>query len=94
MVPAATPRHERPEIQAPAPFGPYILDLYCADARLVVEVDGGHHFEDENRQRDAIRTRYLESGGLRVLRFTNIEALTQTDAVLEVILAALENPSP
>ena len=76
------------------PFGPFILDFYCADAHLVVELDGGQHFEPAQAAYDAERTKFLETKGLRVLRFTNIEALMQTDAVLEVILGALENPSP
>ena len=76
------------------PFGPYILDFYCAEARLVVEVDGSQHIETQTVVRDAKRTRYLEQHGLRVLRFTNLEALLETDSVLAVILVALANPSP
>jgi very-short-patch-repair endonuclease len=75
------------------PVGPYILDFYCPQAGLVIEVDGGQHFEPALATRDAARTRYLERTGLRVLRFTNLEVLQQTDAVLSVILEAL-NPSP
>ena len=58
------------------PFGPYVLDFYCPIARLVIELDGGQHFEPETLVRDAERTRYLEESGLRVLRFTNFEALS------------------
>ncbi len=76
------------------PFGPYILDFYCPSARLVVELDGGQHYEDEGLRSDEVRTRYLESRGLRVLRFTNLEALQETDAVLNSILEALGDPSP
>jgi very-short-patch-repair endonuclease len=76
------------------PFAPYILDFYCPQMKLMVEVDGGQHFEDEGMVRDARRTSYLESRGLRVLRFTNLEALTQTDAVLSTIYEALADPSP
>ena len=72
------------------PIDPYIVDFYCAESRLVVEVDGGQHFEPLQRRYDATRSRYLEKRGLRVLRFTNIEALTQTEAVLDVILRAVE----
>ena len=72
------------------PIGPYIVDFYCAAARLVVEVDGGQHFEPEGRRQDDERTRYLRRCGLRVLRFSNIEVLTQTESVLEVTLKAVE----
>ena len=76
------------------PFGPYVLDFYCPIARLVIELDGGQHFEPETLVRDAERTRYLEESGLRVLRFTNFEALSETGATLNAIDEALGSPSP
>ena len=76
------------------PFGPYILDFYCPAARLAVEVDGGQHFKSENLLQDGERTRYLEERGFTVLRFTNVEALSDTDAVLNAIFQALSGPSP
>ncbi len=54
-------------------FGYYIVDFYCADAKLVVEVDGGQHFSPEEIVYDQRRTSYMESLGLHVIRFTNIE---------------------
>ena len=79
-------------------MGPYVLDFYCHERNLVVEVDGGHHFEPEQETYDARRTAWLESQGLRVLRFTNHEVLTETEAVLDQILSALQEaegtPSP
>ena len=72
------------------PFGPYILDFYCAQARLVVEVDGGQHSEGDSLRHDTVRTGYLEAHGLRILRFTNLEALQETDLVLNAILEALK----
>jgi very-short-patch-repair endonuclease len=72
------------------PFGPYVLDFYCARAKLVVELDGGQHFEDAGRIRDMERTRHLEANGLRVLRFTDTQALLETEGVLNQILGALE----
>jgi adenine-specific DNA-methyltransferase len=76
------------------PFGPYILDFYCAKARLVIEVDGGQHMDAKNAIADAERTAYLKQRGLRVLRFNNRQALLQTNAVLEIIYEALTDPSP
>jgi very-short-patch-repair endonuclease len=72
------------------PLGPFILDFYCAEGRLVVEVDGGQHFAEENLFQDARRTNYLEEGGLRVLRFSNAEVLLEIDSVLDQILEALK----
>src|SRR5438094_951729 len=51
-------------------FGPYVLDFYVPAAHLAVELDGGQHSTDAGQRDDAERTRYLESRGVRVLRFT------------------------
>ena len=64
------------------PIGPYVVDFVCLEARLVVELDGGHH---ANKSSDAIRTAFLETQGYRVLRFWNNDVLTQTEAVLAAI---------
>lgn len=62
----------------------FIVDFYCAEACLVVEVDGVIH--DYTTEEDTIRQAFLEEAvGLRVLRFTNGEVLLQTEAVLERI---------
>ena len=76
--------------------GHCILDFYCPERRLAVELDGGQHNEAEGRRRDRARTAFLESRGLAVLRYSNIEALRETDAVLEDIRrrAAARAPAP
>src|SRR5690242_20415564 len=53
------------------PIGPYVADLCCHGARLVIEVDGGHHSTDQVTAYDNRRTDYLESQGFHVMRFTN-----------------------
>ena len=68
------------------PIPPYVVDFYCDAKRLVVELDGSQH----NMEVDRTRTLYLQSQGLKVLRFWDNEALQQTEAVLEAILQALE----
>jgi len=68
------------------PMPPYVLDFYCAAARLVIELDGGQHTETA----DASRTHFLQAQGQRVLRFWNDEVVTQTQAVLEATLSALQ----
>jgi very-short-patch-repair endonuclease len=70
------------------PIGPFIVDFYCAAAKLVVEVDGDTH--GTRQEYDAARTRWLEQQhGLRVVRFTNQDIQKRLDAVLESIRAYL-----
>ncbi len=54
-------------------IGNYIVDFYCHKAKLVIELDGSQHFEDKNQIKDNERTAFLESLGLKVLRFQNDE---------------------
>lgn len=54
-------------------FGTYIADFYCAKARLIVELDGSQHFENEQIESDRIRTGYFSSLGIKVIRFSNME---------------------
>ena len=54
-------------------IGNYIVDFYCHKAHLVVELDGGQHFEDAAIKRDEDRTNFLNSRGIEVLRFSNDE---------------------
>jgi len=68
-------------------IGDYIVDFYCPEKRLVIEVDGGQHAEQE--EQDAERSHYLESRGCRVIRFWNNEVLKNMDGVVEVILNKL-----
>ncbi len=66
----------------------FIVDFYCGEGRLVVEVDGGVHQYTE--QEDAIRQEFLESLGLRVVRFRNEDVLNSIDGVLEEIAGWLQ----
>lgn len=75
------------------PVGVYVIDLYCAEAKLVIEVDGGQHDFDGFREKDAERTSYLENQGLKVIRFWNNEVMENIMGVLEAIREAL-GPSP
>ncbi len=69
------------------PIPPYVADFCCVEARFIVELDGGQHAE--RSLEDARRTASLEAKGYRVLRFWDNQALTETEAVLEVIYRAL-----
>jgi len=71
------------------PIGPYIVDFVCHAAKLVIEIDGGQHFESRQEQRDARRDAYLANKGFRVLRFNNHDVMTNREGVLETIAAAV-----
>ena len=75
-------------------FGPFIVDFYCASRALIVEVDGDSHADQERY--DEARTEYLNSRGLREVRFTNSDVLGNIDGVLSEIerLCTTEVPSP
>ena len=72
------------------PIGPFIVDFYGPAAGLVVEADGGQHFEKDAQDYDNRRTEYLKSQVLSVLRFTNLEILNNLDAVMDVIFREVE----
>mgnify|MGYP001309330334 CR=1 FL=1 len=78
------------------PVPPYVLDFYCHDAQLAIELDGGQHNEGSEHVRDEKRTAWLAQQGIRVLRFWNNQVLAETQAVLEAIWNALVGiyPSP
>ncbi len=63
-------------------FGQFVLDFFCTEHSLAIEIDGSQHFTPEEARRDRARTAFLESKGVRLLRFTNVEVLTETNAVL------------
>ncbi len=67
------------------PIGPYIVDFYAPAVGLVIEVDGGQHFETAHAKRDAVRDSILAGQGLKVLRVDNRQALLEMDAVIEEI---------
>ena len=72
----------------------FILDFYCPEARLAVELDGGGHAMPMQAAYDEERARRLSECGIRVLRFWDDQALEETDAVLEMIVEALGTGSP
>jgi very-short-patch-repair endonuclease len=67
------------------PIDNFIVDFFCAQLRLVIEVDGESHFTDEGRDYDWERTQILEGYGLKVLRFTNDEVLQDWERVCQRI---------
>ena len=66
-------------------LGKYIVDFYCARAKLVIELDGSQHYEASGMEQDAERTAFLEQYGLRVLRIPNNEINQNLRGVCEMI---------
>ena len=66
-------------------IGSYIADFYCHRAKLVIELDGSQHYDTSEMEKDAQRTQYLESLGLKVLRFTNLDVRRHFQDVCEAI---------
>jgi len=77
-------------------FPPYVVDIYCVAVKLAIELDGSRH----RYEVDAARTKYLRTQGVEVVRFWDNDVLSNTDVVLESIVALLQrrtltpNPSP
>ena len=66
-------------------IGSYIVDFYCAGAKLIIEIDGSQHYDTPGQQYDCERTRYLENLGLTVIRFSNADINQRFDRVCEAI---------
>lgn len=66
-------------------IGNYIVDFYCHGAHLAVELDGSRHYDPMEAERDRERTSYLESQGVCVLWFSNLDVTRRFDAVCESI---------
>lgn len=64
------------------PFEKFILDFYCPEKNLVLEIDGDYHLTSEQIEYDQNRTGFLEQHGLKVLQFTNEEVENTLDTVL------------
>ncbi|MBV9570512.1 MAG: endonuclease domain-containing protein [Alphaproteobacteria bacterium] len=74
------------------PVGPYVLDFYCPDLKLGIELDGDQHFEQQDHDRR--RTLYLNAKGIRVIRFWNAEVTENLDGVCQRITEAVRTPTP
>ena len=72
-------------------IGNYIVDFYCHAVKMVIEVDGGQHYEIEGIRKDRIRDEDLRSLGLFVLRFSDREVLKNIDGVMEEIYKYVES---
>ncbi len=73
-------------------IGDYIVDFYCPRARLVIEVDGGQHYSGKIIEADRLRDAHLRDLGLRVLRFSDIDVLTNLEGAVLSILENITTP--
>ena len=68
------------------PIERFIIDFYCAEIKLCIEIDGDSHLEKDQQEYDAARTEYLESIGRKVIRFTNEDVRYNIQAVIKSII--------
>jgi len=66
-------------------IGIYILDFYCAEAKLAIEIDGAQHYLPQGKQHDLCRTNYLNENGIKVLRFTNHDVMENLQGICTMI---------
>lgn len=69
-------------------IGRYVVDFYCPDARLAVELDGTFHGSEKQAVKDSLKQDYIEGLGITILRFYNDDVLKNIEGVLTAILAA------
>ena len=72
-------------------IGAYIVDFFFRQSMLIVEIDGGYHFTEEQQEEDKARQDWLEQQGYQVLRFTNEQVLVDTDNTINEIRKHLNN---
>jgi len=73
------------------PIDFFIIDFYCAEAKLLIEIDGESHLEKEQQEYDQARTEYLEALKYKVIRFTNNDVRYNIHAVATMIMEEVEN---
>ena len=71
-------------------IGPYIVDFYCPEKRLVIEIDGDSHYNPDTQIYDRKRDDFMKSLGLQVMRFTNQDILEKLDSVLDRVLQSTQ----
>jgi very-short-patch-repair endonuclease len=72
-------------------IGSYIVDFYCASKKIVIELDGSQHFENEGQEKDKLRDEYLKKSGIKVLRYSNLDIDRNFEGVCIDILKHISN---
>ncbi len=70
-------------------IGQYIVDFYCAEHALIIELDGESHYTTLGVHDDEVRTQFLMTKGFKVIRFSNLEVMQNKEGVLSTLLACL-----
>ena len=73
-------------------IGDYIVDFFCRDRQLIIEVDGGYHAERTQQEDDAVRQQRLEEMGYKVIRFSNEAILVDIKSTIDTIINNLSTP--
>ena len=76
------------------PIGGYVLDFYCHNLRLSIEIDGRYHLEKEQKEKDKERTNYLSNVGIKEIRFSNEEVTNKFQQIKERIDSILRSDFP
>jgi len=76
------------------PISGYVLDFYCHKLRLSIEIDGGYHLQEEQREKDIERTDYLKGLGISEIRFKNEQVLNEYETVIKNINTCLSADFP
>lgn len=76
------------------PIDRYVADFICHAAKLVIELDGGQHFSNEGERADARRSAVIEAKGFKILRFSNLDVMTNRAGVLETIATTIAERAP
>jgi very-short-patch-repair endonuclease len=76
------------------PVGPYILDFYCHDYKLCIELDGGQHYTKAGQQGDEARAAFLHTRGIHILRFSNLDVLKNFEGVLLTVVEKVTSLTP
>ena len=84
-------RLEGPKFRRQQQIGPYYADFFCHEASLVVEADGSQHYDEDELWYDYHRTKWLESAGYAVVRFSNREVLKHPAEVFSAIAIAAKD---
>lgn len=72
-------------------IGRYVVDFYCPEHKLIIELDGDSHYQDEAQEYDAIRDEFMSALGLQVMRFTNSELMENPEVVVMKIYDHVKN---
>jgi len=88
------PLRDEHNFRRQVPLGPYYLDFACHGLKLAIEIDGDTHGADAAQAYDGNRTRFIQSEGYRVLRFTNDDVLGNPEGVFDTVTRAIEETMP